>query len=78
MQTPLGVTKLDPDILRNYTTQAANPNPLEIYPVFLQPADNPADYAILASRLRRTYLHTEQATRFAAPMHLCDLAAEYV
>jgi RNaseH domain of pPIWI_RE/pPIWI_RE module N-terminal domain/MID domain of pPIWI_RE len=78
MQTPLGATKLDPDILRNYTTQAANPNPLEIYPVFLQPADNPADYAILASRLRRTYLHTEQATRFPAPMHLCDLAAEYL
>ena len=78
MQTPLGATKLDPDVLRNYTTQAANPNPLEIYPVFLQPADNPADYATLASRLRRTYLHTEQATVFPAPMHLCDLAAEYL
>jgi hypothetical protein len=78
MQTPLGVTKLDPDILRNYITQAANPNPLEIYPVFLQPADNPADYAILASRLRRTYLHTDQATRFPAPVHLCGLAAEYL
>ena len=78
MQTPLGATKLDPDVLRNYTIQAANPNPLEIYPVFLQPADNPADYAILASRLRRTYLHTEQATVFPAPMHLCDLAAEYL
>ena len=25
MQTPLGVTKLDPDILRNFTKQAANP-----------------------------------------------------
>jgi len=78
MQTPLGVTKLDPDILRNYTAQAANPNPLEIYPVFVQPADDPADYAILASHLRRTYLHTEQATQFPAPMHLCDLAAEYL
>jgi len=78
MQTPLGATKLDPDILRNYTTQAANPTPLEIYPVFLQPADNPADYAILASGLRRTYLHTEQATRFPAPLHLCELAAEYL
>jgi hypothetical protein len=78
MQTPLGATKLDPDILRNYTTQAANPNPLEIYPVFLQPADDPADYALLASRLRRTYLHTEQATQFPAPLHLCDLADEYI
>jgi len=35
----------NPDILRNYTTQAANPNPLEIYPVFLQPKDDPAAYA---------------------------------
>ena len=67
MQTPLGTTKLDPDILRNYTAQASNPSPLEIYPVFVQPDDNPADYAILASRLRRTYLHTEQATQFPAP-----------
>jgi hypothetical protein len=78
MQTPLGATKLDPDILRNYATQAANPSPLEICPAFLQPADTPADYAILASHLRRTSLHTEQATRFPAPVHLCDLAAEYL
>jgi len=75
---PLGATKLDPDILRNYTIKAANPSPLEIYPVFVLPAGDPADYAILASRLRRTYLHTEQATRFPAPMHLCDLADEYL
>jgi hypothetical protein len=78
MQTPLGATKLDPDILRNYTAQAANPNPLEIYPVFLQEADGPAGYAVLASRLRRMYLHTEQATRFPAPLHLCELADEYL
>ena len=32
----------------------------------------------VASRLRRTYLHTEQATTFPAPAHLCDLAAEYL
>jgi len=57
---------------------AANPNPLEIYLVFLQPADDPAAYAILTSRLRRTYLHTEQATRFPAPLHLCALADEYL
>jgi hypothetical protein len=29
MQAPLGATKLNPDILRNYTAQAANPNPLD-------------------------------------------------
>ena len=78
MQTPLGATKLDPDILSNFTRQAANPRPLEIYPVFLQPKDDPAAYATLASGLRRTYLHTEQATVFPAPLHLCELADEYL
>jgi hypothetical protein len=78
MQTPLGATKLDPDILRNYALQAANPTPLEIYPVFLQYGDEPAAYASLTSNLRRTYLHTEQATLFPAPLHLCDLADEYL
>ena len=78
MQTPLGVTKLDPDILRNYTIQAANPNPVEIYPVFLQPGDDTVAYATLTGSLRRTYLHTEQATLFPAPLHLCELADEYL
>ena len=78
MQTPLGATKLDPDILSNFTRQAANPSPLEIYPGFLQPADDPVAYATLASSLRRTYLHTEQATVFPAPLHLCELADEYL
>ena len=78
MQTPLGATKLDPDVLANYAVQAANPVPLEIFPAFLQRGDDPAAYAMLTSRLRRTYLHTEQATRFPAPLHLCDLADEYL
>jgi hypothetical protein len=78
MQTPLGATKLDPDILSNFTRQAANPSPLEIYPVFLQREDDPGAYATLASSLRRTYLHTEQATVFPAPLHLCELADEYL
>ena len=78
IQTPLGATKLDPDILGNHTIQAANPNPLEIYPVFLQSADDPVAYATLASSMRRTYLHTEQATLFPAPLHLCELADEYL
>ena len=46
--------------------------------MFLQEADDPADYAVLASRLRRMYLHTQQATRFPAPLHLCELADEYM
>jgi len=78
MQTPLGATKLDPDLLRNFSFQAANPVPLEIYPVFLQPADPPVAYAALTNSLRRTYLHTEQATQFPAPLHLCKLVDEYL
>jgi hypothetical protein len=78
MQTPLGVTKLDPDITQNLTKQAANPAPLEIFPAFLQHGDDAAAFATLASSLRRMYLHTEQATRFPALLHLCKLADEYI
>ena len=78
MQTPLGATKLDPDILRNFTLQVANPVPLEIFPAFLQPGDDLVAYATLASNLRRMYLHTEQATTYPAPLHLCELADEYI
>jgi len=78
MQTALGVTKLDSDITQNYTKQAASPVPLEIYPAFLQPDDDVAAFATLASSLRRMYLHTEQATTFPAPLHLCELADEYI
>jgi hypothetical protein len=78
MQTSLGVTKLDSDITQNYTKQAASPVPLEIYPAFLQPDDDVAAFATLASSLRRMYLHTEQATRFPALLHLCELADEYI
>lgn len=78
MQTPLGVTKLDPDIMQNFTKQASNPAPLEIFPAFVQPNDDVAAFAALASNLRRMYLHTEQATTFPAPLHLCELADEYI
>jgi hypothetical protein len=78
MQTPLGMTKLNPDILRNFTMQVASPAPLEIFPAFLQPGDDAVAYAVLASNLRRMYLHTEQATRYPAPLHLCELADEYI
>jgi hypothetical protein len=78
MQAPLTATKFDPDIQRNFLTQVSNPIPLEIYPAFLQPGDDATAYAILTSRLRRTYLHTEQATRFPAVLHLCELADEYL
>jgi RNaseH domain of pPIWI_RE/pPIWI_RE module N-terminal domain/MID domain of pPIWI_RE len=78
MQTPLGVTKLDPDTTQNFTKQATSPVPLEIFPAFLQPDDDITDFAALASSLRRMYLHTEQATTFPAPLHLCELADEYI
>ena len=78
MQTPLGVTKLDADIMQNFTKQASNPAPLEIFPAFVQPGDDVAALAALASNLRRMYLHTEQATTFPAPLHLCELADEYI
>ena len=78
MQTPLGVTKLDADIMQNFTKQASNPAPLEIFPAFVQPDDDVAALAALASNLRRMYLHTEQATTFPAPLHLCELADEYI
>jgi hypothetical protein len=78
MQTPLGVTKLDTDITQNFTRQAANPAPLEIFPAFLQPDDDITAFATLASTLRRMYLHTEQATTFPALLHLCELADEYI
>jgi hypothetical protein len=58
MQTPLGVTKLDPDITQNFTKQAASPAPLEIFPAFLQSDDDITAFAVLASSLRRMYLHT--------------------
>ena len=78
MQTPLGVTKLDPDIMQNFTRQAANPAPLEIFPAFLQPGDDVTAFATLCGSLRRMYLHTEQATTFPALLHLCELADEYI
>jgi hypothetical protein len=70
--------QLDPDVTQNFTKQAANPAPLEIFPAFLQPDDDITAFATLASGLRRMYLHTEQATRFPALLHLCELADEYV
>ena len=78
MQTPLGVTKLDADITQNFTKQAANPAPLEIFPAFLQPDDDVVAFATLASSLRRMYLHTEQATMFPSLLHLCEMADEYI
>lgn len=78
MQTPLTATKIDPDVLGNYRFRASNETPLEILPAFLQAADDPKAFADLTQLLRRSYLHTEQATLHPAPIHLCKLAAEYL
>ncbi|MEU8391467.1 RNaseH domain-containing protein [Micromonospora sp. NPDC048843] len=78
MQTPLTATKIDPDVLANHRFRASNETPLEILPAFLQAADTPDAFADLTQLLRRSYLHTEQATLHPAPIHLCKLAAEYL
>ena len=78
MQTPLGVTKLDPDIMQNFTKQAANPARWRFSRRSCRPDDDVVAFAALTSSLRRMYLHTEQATKFPAPLHLCELADEYI
>lgn len=78
MQTPHGRTKLDPDILTNFSVQASNPVPLEICVAHQQPDDDPAALATLVSLLRRAHAHTDQATKYPSVLHLCALADEYL
>lgn len=78
MQTPLSMTKLDPDILDNLTARVANPVPIEICIAFQQPKDDAATLATLTSKLRRAHAHTEQSTIFPGVLHLCSLADEYI
>lgn len=78
MQLPLTVTKLDPDLHRNFTATAANPVPLELCVAFRQPGDDPETLATLAAQLRRAHAHTVQDTRYPGVLHLCSLAAEYL
>lgn len=78
MQTPLTMTKLDPDLHRNLTATAANPLPLEVCVAFQQPGDDADTLATLTSQLRRAHAHTVQDTRYPGVIHLCWLAAEYL
>jgi hypothetical protein len=78
MQTPLSMTKLDPDLLDNLTAHVGNPVPIEICIAFKQPQDDPATLATLTSKLRRAHAHTDQATTFPGVLHLCKLADEYI
>jgi hypothetical protein len=78
MQTPLSMTKLDPDILDNLTAHVGNPVPIEICIAFKQPQDDPVTLATLTSKLRRAHAHTDQATTFPGVLHLCKLADEYI
>ncbi len=78
MQTPLSITKLDPDLHGNLTVNAANPVPLELCVAFKQPEDDPETIAALAARLRRAHAHTVQDTRYPSVLHLCGLADEYL
>jgi hypothetical protein len=77
-QAPKALTKLDPALTRNVTVQGWNPNPLEIMPCFLQPGDDPEDWAMYTHALRRAYLHTDIASRLPLPLHLASLADEYL
>ncbi|MEU9507124.1 RNaseH domain-containing protein [Micromonospora sp. NPDC048170] len=78
MQTPHGRTKLDPDVLTNFSVQASNPVPLEICVAHQRPDDDPAALATLVSLLRRAHAHTDQATKYPGVLHLCSLADEYL
>ncbi|RBQ17261.1 hypothetical protein DP939_25280 [Spongiactinospora rosea] len=78
MQTPLTVTKLDPDQARNALKQGSNPNPIEIVTAFLQPGDDRRDWATYTQALRRAALHTDIASTLPLPLHLPSLADEYL
>ncbi|MGA5298901.1 pPIWI_RE module domain-containing protein [Nucisporomicrobium flavum] len=78
MQTPLGTTKLDPDLHRNFTRMAASPLPLELTVAFQQPGDDTDALAGLAALLRRAQAHTEQDVNLPGVLHLCSLASEYL
>ncbi|MGW7442966.1 RNaseH domain-containing protein [Kitasatospora sp. NPDC054795] len=55
-----------------------NTNALEITPAFLQPDDDPAEWAMYVQSLRTAHLHTNVATRLPHPLHAADLAARYI
>ncbi|NBE94094.1 DUF3893 domain-containing protein [Nonomuraea sp. KC401] len=78
MQTPLTVTKLDPDQTRNALKQGSNPNPIEIVTAFLQPGDDHWAWATYTQALRRAALHTDIASTLPLPLHLPSLADEYL
>jgi hypothetical protein len=40
--------------------------------------DDPAAFATFASMMRRSHLHTDQATRYPVVLRLCELADEYI
>jgi len=77
-QTPLGVTKFDPAQPQNRTWTCVNPATLEIIPAFLQPGDDPADWAMYVHAQRRFHAHTDSATTWPAIMHLAKLMEEYI
>ncbi|MFS8104050.1 DUF3962 domain-containing protein [Lentzea alba] len=77
-QTPINLTKLDPDKPRNAIKAGWNPNPLEIIPAFLQPHDEALHMAEYVQMLRRAHLHTTIATQMPLPVHEASLSDEYL
>ncbi|TDB88218.1 DUF3893 domain-containing protein [Actinomadura sp. KC216] len=78
MQTPLTITKLDPDQSANALKQGSNNNPIEIVTAFVQPGDDRPAWAAYTQALRRAALHTDIASTLPLPLHLPSLADEYL
>jgi hypothetical protein len=75
---PIALSKFDPATPRAARRRGWNTNALEIIPAFLQPDDNPAEWAMYVQALRTAHLHTNIATRLPLPLHLANLAARYI
>ncbi|MFJ9775698.1 RNaseH domain-containing protein [Kitasatospora sp. NPDC101157] len=75
---PIAVTKFDHATPRAARRRGWNTNALEIAPAFLQPGDDPAEWAMYVQSLRTAHLHTNVATRLPHPLHSADLAARYI
>ncbi|MFF2081314.1 RNaseH domain-containing protein [Kitasatospora sp. NPDC058162] len=75
---PIAVTKFDTATPRAARRRGWNTNALELAPAFLQPGDDPAEWAMYVQSLRTAHLHTDIATRLPHPLHTADLAARYI
>ncbi|MGW3956534.1 RNaseH domain-containing protein [Streptomyces sp. NPDC004752] len=66
---PIALTKCDPTTPRAAHRRGWNTNAVEIIPAFLQPGDDPAEWAMYVQALRTAHLHTNVPTRLPLPLH---------